>query len=93
MREEQTEILLADGANIFGTKDENDNAEAAKQMKVLTAISRESGVCIILCHHVGKSGHVNYGRGATTSLRLRMWGWSFAFGLIVRMQTMTSPEN
>jgi hypothetical protein len=69
MREEQTEILLLDPiANIFGTKDENDNAEAAKQMKVLTAISRESGVCIILCHHVGKADMSNYGRGATARL-------------------------
>ena len=69
LMDEKVDICPLDPiANIFDTKDENDNAEAAKQMKILTAISRKTGVCILLCHHVGKADLSNYGRGATARL-------------------------
>jgi RecA-family ATPase len=63
------QVLIADPAvKMFGTRDENDNAEADKQMQLLTVLSRETGCAVILCHHTGKNTDGNYGRGASSRL-------------------------
>jgi hypothetical protein len=67
--QEQIDMLIIDPiANLFDTKNENDNAEAAKQMTSLTRISRATNCCIIAVHHTGRDDKGNYGRGATARL-------------------------
>ena len=61
-------VVLDPIANLFGTKDENDNAEAARQMTALTALSRATGACILAVHHTGKNSTGDYGRGASARL-------------------------
>ncbi len=61
-------VVLDPIANLFRTKDENDNAEAAKQMTSLTALSRSTGACVIAVHHTGKNTNGDYGRGASARL-------------------------
>jgi hypothetical protein len=62
-------VLIADPAiKLFGTRDENDNAEADRQMQLLTTLSRETNCAIIICHHTGKNTDGNYGRGASSRL-------------------------
>lgn len=55
-------------ANLFNTQQENDNAEAARHGKALTALSRATGACILAAHHTGKDASGNYGRGASARL-------------------------
>ncbi len=67
--ERNIDLLIIDPlANLFNTDDENDNAEAARQMKRLIALSRTTGVCIRATHHTGKREGGIYGRGASARL-------------------------
>lgn len=69
--EYQIDLLILDPiASLFGTKDENDNAEASQQMTTLARLSRETGACIAAIHHTGKSDSTSgsYGRGASARL-------------------------
>jgi hypothetical protein len=69
LQEEQIDLCILDPiTNIFNTLDENDNAEAARQMKDLIAISRETNACLLIVHHTGKDSSGNYGRGASARL-------------------------
>lgn len=61
-------VILDPIANLFNTEDENSNAEAARHGKALTALSRETGACIVAAHHTGKDTGGNYGRGASARL-------------------------
>jgi RecA-family ATPase len=61
-------VVLDPIANLFNTEDENSNAEAARHGKALTALSRETGACIVAAHHTGKDTGGNYGRGASARL-------------------------
>jgi len=61
-------VFLDPIANLFNTEDENSNAEAARQGKALTTLSRETGACIVTAHHTGKDNTGNYGRGASARL-------------------------
>lgn len=61
-------VILDPIANLFNTDDENSNSEAARQGKALTALSRETGACIVVAHHTGKDTGGNYGRGASARL-------------------------
>ena len=63
-----TLVILDPIANLFNTKDENSNGEAAQHGKALTALSRETGACIVAVHHTGKQEGGNYGRGASARL-------------------------
>jgi RecA-family ATPase len=55
MVKERVDLLIVDPvANLFATKDENDNAEAARQMALLTQLKQETNACILVCHHTGK---------------------------------------
>ncbi|HLK57242.1 MAG TPA: AAA family ATPase [Chthonomonadaceae bacterium] len=66
MIEHQIELLILDPlANLFGTENENDNAEAAKQMKLLNDLKRKTGAAIVVCHHDGRTEGQSGGRGAT----------------------------
>jgi hypothetical protein len=66
---ERFELVVLDPlANLFNTKDENDNAEAAHQMKALNELSRSTGVAILAIHHLGKDANGIYGRGASARL-------------------------
>jgi hypothetical protein len=55
-------------ANLFTTRDENDNAEAARQAKALITLSRATKACVIAGHHTGRDTTSNYGRGASARL-------------------------
>lgn len=67
--DEKFDIVILDPiANLFNTEDENSNAEAARQGKALTALSRETGACVVVAHHTGKDTQGNYGRGASARL-------------------------
>ena len=57
-------VVLDPIANLFNTDDENNNAEASRQMKYLTGLSRDTGACIVAVHHMGKTQD-NAGRGAS----------------------------
>ena len=68
-------VILDPIANLFATKDENDNAEAATQMRSLTRLARETRCAVLCCHHTGKdspggsnSSNGSYGRGASARL-------------------------
>jgi replicative DNA helicase len=68
-RDEQIDLLILDPiATLFQTKDENDNAEAARQLATLIALSRETNTCVIASHHMGKDTTGIYGRGASARL-------------------------
>ena len=61
-------VILDPIANLFGTRDENDNAEAARQMTAMTSLSRQTGACVVAVHHTGKNTTGDYGRGASARL-------------------------
>jgi hypothetical protein len=87
----EADLLIIDPIiNLFNTVNENDNSEAAAQMKMLHALSRETGVAIIACHHTGKSefqGGGNYGRGASSRL-------AYAdVGIVVRSKQDENDED
>ena len=64
--EHNIDLLILDPLiNLFVTADENDNAEAARQMKPLTDLKNTTNVAIILCHHTGKN-EANGSRGASS---------------------------
>ena len=66
---EKFDICVLDPiANLFGTRDENDNAEAARQMTAITSLSRQTGACVVVVHHTGKAATSDYGRGASARL-------------------------
>lgn len=62
-------LFLDPAANIFGTENENDASEAARQMKSLTALTRSTGCGVVLVHHTSKddAGSI-YGRGSGARL-------------------------
>jgi hypothetical protein len=69
IKDNQIDLVILDPiANLFATKDENDNSEAAKHMKALIELRQETGACIVICHHQGKGATTGYGRGASARL-------------------------
>ncbi len=70
IRDERFDLAVLDPiANLFDTKDENDNSEAVRQMSALRKISRATGACIVAVHHTGKDPQGGlYGRGASSRL-------------------------
>ena len=66
---EKYDIVVLDPIiNLFGTKDENDNAEAGKQFTELKAVAKRTGCCVIAVHHTGRDNSSNFGRGASARL-------------------------
>lgn len=62
-------VVLEPIVDLFRTKDENDNAEAAAQMKALKSLSRATGAVILVVHHTGKENPGDaFGRGASARL-------------------------
>lgn len=61
-------VIIDPIANLFNTRDENDNAEAARQMRALIGIARATSACIVAVHHSGKNQTDIYGRGASARL-------------------------
>lgn len=62
------DILCIDPlAGMFATINENDNAEAQRQMMSLRNIA-EVGPCVLAVHHTEKGAASNYGRGAGARL-------------------------
>ena len=75
---EAFDIVIADPiANLFNIEDENSNAEAARQMRGLTDLSRNTGAAVVAVHHKGKSGDTDFGRGATARLSAADVGLTF----------------
>ena len=75
---EAFDIVIADPiANLFNIEDENSNAEAARQMRGLTDLSRNTGAAVVAVHHTGKSGDTDFGRGATARLSAADVGLTF----------------
>lgn len=76
VRTEKIDLLILDPlANLFGTKDENSNAEASSQMRLLISLASETNCAILCVHHTGKMGEDSnvqtsqkYGRGASARL-------------------------
>lgn len=65
--EEKFDSLVLDPiVNLFGTKDENDNAEAAIQFSSLRRIIKRTGVGMVAVHHTGRDAVSIFGRGATS---------------------------
>jgi hypothetical protein len=54
--------------NLFGTKDENDNAEAAAQFTMLKSLCKRTNVALVNVHHTGRDQTSIFGRGATARL-------------------------
>lgn len=63
----------------FNTRDENDNAEASKQMKYLRYLTQKWNCAIILVHHSSKAEHVGTkkGSGAYARVALADINWNF----------------
>lgn len=63
------DLVIIDTMNeAFQTLDENDNAEANRQMALIRELIQETGAAVMLVHHVGKSAEgkkVYRGRGAS----------------------------
>jgi RecA-family ATPase len=65
--EEKFDALVLDPIiNLFGTKDENDNAEAAIQFNALRRLTKKTGVALVAVHHTGRDAMSIFGRGATS---------------------------
>ena len=69
-REKYDLVILDPLVNLFSTEDENDNAEAVRQMAFLKSVALEFDCAILLVHHMGKMevGAGAYGRGASARL-------------------------
>lgn len=61
-------VILDPLLNLFATDDENDNAEAGRQMMALQRAAKDTNACIVLVHHTGKGENSIFGRGATARL-------------------------
>lgn len=72
-------VILDPIANLFGTKEENSNSEAAEHFTRLKTISRKSGACIVAVHHTGKGAMNDYGRGASARLASADVGLMFRY--------------
>lgn len=75
-------VILAPYAVLFSLINENDNAEATKNMNILKDLARQTDCAIVLCHHTGKVGeensaNVKYGRGASALLAAADVGITF----------------
>lgn len=69
IKEEGFELIILDPIiNLFGTKDENDNAEAGNQFTLLKSLAKRTNCCIVAIHHTGRDGSGIFGRGATARL-------------------------
>jgi hypothetical protein len=69
VQEQAFDVIVLDPiANLFNTQNEDDNAEAARQMKMLNGLSRTTGACVVAVHHTGKTTTSEYGRGASARL-------------------------
>lgn len=69
VREQRFDVVIIDPlANLMGTENENDNSEAARQMAMLTSLSRATGACVIVVHHTGADKASATGRGATARI-------------------------
>jgi len=82
------EIVVLDPIiNLFGTKDENDNAEAGMQFAQLKLLAKQSNCCIIAVHHTGKDASGIFGRGATARLG------AADVGLVIRVRAEREDED
>lgn len=54
--------------NLYGTKDENDNAEAGAQFTALLGMAKRTNVAMAAVHHTGRDAASMFGRGATARL-------------------------
>lgn len=61
-------VVLDPIINLFGTKDENDNAEAGAQFAALKQLAKTTNAAICAVHHTGRDGSGIFGRGATARL-------------------------
>lgn len=75
------EFCLANGINLvfidnqttaFNTRDENDNAEAAKQMRLLRMWVGDCNVALVIFHHTSKANLVGTRKGTGAFARARL---------------------
>jgi hypothetical protein len=59
-----TGVVLDPLANLYNTVNENDNAEASRQMRGLNDIIAETGAWVLAAHHTGKGDDTQF-RGAS----------------------------
>ncbi len=63
-------VIIDPLISLFSVQNEDDNAEAERQMGFLRAVARQTGVSIVVVHHTGKHDGNNkkFGRGASARL-------------------------
>lgn len=72
-RENKVNLLAIDNqTTAFATRDENDNAEAAKQMKLIRILANAIDSSIILFHHTSKANLAGTRKGSGAFARARL---------------------
>lgn len=72
-REKEINLLVVDNqTTAFATRDENDNSEAAKQMRLLRQICNAVGCAMILFHHTSKANLSGSRKGTGAFARARL---------------------
>lgn len=72
-RENHINILAIDNqTTAFATRDENDNAEAAKQMKLIRQLANAIDAAVILFHHTSKANLSGTRKGTGAFARARL---------------------
>lgn len=88
IRDDHLDVLILDPIiNLYETKDENDNAEAGRQMKALKAIAHRTNCCIVAVHHTGKEDSGGFGRGASARLGVA------DVGVVMRVRAVTEDVD
>lgn len=71
--EKEINLLVVDNQTMaFATRDENDNSEAAKQMRLLRQICNAIGCAMILFHHTSKANLTGSRKGTGAFARARL---------------------
>jgi len=66
-------LLLVDNQTVaFNTRDENDNSEAAKQMKWLRKLTNDCNAAMVLFHHTNKANSSGMRKGTGAFARARL---------------------
>ena len=72
-RHERINLLVVDNQTwAFPTADENDNSEAAKQMRYLKALATETDTSLLLFHHTSKANLPGIRKGSGAFARARL---------------------
>lgn len=65
-------VIIDNQTTAFGTRDENDNSEAARQMRFIRGIAQATNTAIILFHHTSKANLPGTRKGTGAYARARL---------------------